>query len=189
MKKELFMQKNNYFELLEELASLSTRAVFLTSSSTRTLIQQSLCELEELQAAATERICRLESSLFNDFLPPLERHSIAEVSHSIGRVIEKSCFIVYQKSLRAGYDKKAKVNDVCLTLAEHIEDSIKMLKKIKKPNHSPRLAEFRKELLSARKASRAPQKRQGSLNTLLGELREELSDCFDKIIEIMLCNI
>ena len=189
MKKEKFMQKNNYFEALEELASLSTRAVFLTSSSTRTLMQQSLCELEEIEATATKKICELELSLFNDFLPPLERHSIAEVAHSIGRVIEKSCLIVYQKSLRAGYDKRTKASEVCIILSELIEDSIKMLKKIKKPNQNPKLTEFRNKLLLARKAARAPQKRQGSLSALSGELREELSDCFDKIIEIMLCNI
>lgn len=183
------MQKNNYFEILEELAALSTRAVFLTSVSTRTLLQQSLCELESIQARAIEKICALEHLLFNDFLPPLERHSIAEASHSICRVIEKCYHVIYQKILRAGYDKRAKSTDSCLALAELIEDSVRLLKKIKKPNQIPKLEEFRKKLLLARLASRTPQKRQGNTNHHLNEIREELSDCFDKIIEIMLCNI
>ena len=63
------------------------------------------------------------------------------------------------------------------------------IKKIKKPNQTPKAKEFRETLLSARKIARNTQKRQSPSSLCMNELREELSDCFDKIIEIMLCNI
>lgn len=183
------MQKNNYFERLEELSSLCVRAVYISSASTRPLIQSALREIKELQEQATDKICELEFTLFDDFLPPLERQSIAEAAHAMGRIIEKCYCVIFQKSQRSGYDKKIKVSDSCIALSELIDDAVSLLKKIKKPNQAPKILEFRKALLAARQASRTPQKRQGSACWGLNELREELSRCFDKIIEIMLCNI
>ena len=102
--------------------------------------------------------------------------------------------ILGQKSQRMGYDKSFKEYEVCVELSKLIEESVSMLKKIKKPNQMPKAEEFRKLLNSSRSASRLSSKKQSS--TLAedcrdkeAELREELSDCFDGIIEIMLCNI
>ena len=183
------MQKTNYFELLEELSLLCSRAVFLAVNSTRAIIQKALAECTELQEQSTKKICELELALFTDFLPPLERQSIAKAAHGMSSVIEKCSHIIFQKTQRTGYDKRAKAPDACITLSQMLEESVRLLKKIKKPNQTPRLNEFRETLNASRKASRVSQKRQGAYSLLLCELREELSDCFDKVIEIMLCNI
>lgn len=183
------MQKINYFELLEEIALLSTRAVFLTSSGTRQSLQRALTECQELQNQCIEKVLSLEECLFTDFLPPLERRSIAEAAHGMAKIIDYSYRAVFQRLQRSGYDKRAKESNVCLKLAEILEESVKMLKKIKKPNHYPKAKEFREILLAERKKSRVTQKKQSPSLLCMSLLREELSDCFDKIIEIMLCNI
>lgn len=183
------MQKTNYFELLEELASLCTRAVFLATGSSRQLLQKAQYEINSLEARASEMICDLELSLFTDFLPPLERRSIAEAAHGIGKVIERSSNVISQKLQRPSYDKRSKDNDVSLKLAELLEKELTLLKKIKKPNQTPDVIKFRKILNEARVISRISQKRQTPYALSLSELREELSNCFDAIVEIMLCNI
>lgn len=183
------MQKINYFELLDEIALLSARAVFLASASTRALLQKSLSEVQELQSRCVEKICVLEDFLFTDFLPPLERRSIAEAAHGMGRIVECSAKIIFQKLQRSSYDKRSKEQEICVKLSKILEESISLLKKIKKPNQTPKAKEFREILISARNTSRSSQKRQSPSALCMTELREELSSCFDKIIEIMLCNI
>lgn len=183
------MQKINYFELLEEISVLSTRAVFLSAENTRSALQKSISECQKLQEESLEKICAVENFLFTDFLPPLERRSIAEAAHGMGKIIECSYQIIYQKLQRSGYDKRIKEQEVCLALAQIIEESVGLLKKIKKPNQMPKNKEFRQLLLSSQKTTKSTQKRQSSSALCINELRRELSDCFDKIIEIMLCNI
>lgn len=183
------MQKINYFELLEEISVLCTRAVFLATGNTRPILQKSFSECRELQEQTLQKICAIESFLFTDFLPPLERRSIAEAAHGMGKIVECSCQIIFQKLQRSGYDKRIKEQEIYLKLAQILEESVKLLKKIKKPNQTPRTKEFREILFEIRKTSRTTQKRQSPSSLYMNELREELSDCFDKIIEIMLCNI
>lgn len=183
------MQKTNYFDLLEELSLLCTRSVFLVSSSSRSALHKAFSEISEIQILALEKLHELETALFTDFLPPLERQSIAEIAHKLCHVIEQSARFIYQKSLKASTERKTKDTDVCSELAQIIEESIKMLKRIKKPNQTPDIKKFRELLLRSRKASRTFQKRQPYGLLTVCELREELSDCFDKIIEMMLCNI
>jgi uncharacterized protein Yka (UPF0111/DUF47 family) len=183
------MQKINYFELLEELSVLSARAVYLTSCKSRAQLQRSLTEISSIESKATLILNGLEEALFKDFLPPLERRSIAEAGHRLCKTIWSSAMILGQKSQRMGYDKSFKEYEVCVELSKLIEESVSMLKKIKKPNQTPKAEEFRKLLNSSRSASRLSSKKQSSTQNLFCELREELSDCFDGIIEIMLCNI
>ena len=107
------MQKINYFELLEEISMLSTRAVFLSAENTRSALQKSISECQKLQEESLEKICAVENFLFTDFLPPLERRSIAEAAHGMGKIIECSYQIIYQKLQRSGYDKRIKEQEVC----------------------------------------------------------------------------
>ncbi len=183
------MQKINYFELLEEISLLSARAVFLATGNTRQALQKSLFECRELQNQCIEKTCALEERLFTDFLPPLERRSIAEAAHGMGKIIECCYKTIFQKLQRTGYDKRAREQEACLKLSEILEESVALLKKIKKPNQIPRAKEFREILASARRTARLSQKKQSPSSLCMLELCEELSDCFDKIIEIMLCNI
>ena len=183
------MQKINYFELLEEISLLSARAVFLASGSTRQSLQKSLPECRALQGQCAEKICALEERLFTDFLPPLERRSIAEAAHGMGKIIDCSYKTIFLKLQRTGYDKRAKEQEASLKLMEILEESVALLKKIKKPNQMPRAREFRDILLTSRSSTRPQSKKQSPSTPYTQELCEELSDCFDKIIEIMLCNI
>ena len=187
--KRVAMQKINYFELLEEISVLCSRSVFLASGSTRALLQGALAENIKIQEEYVKRVSVLEEFLFTDFLPPLQRRSIAEAAHEMGKVIECSHRVITQRLQRSGYDKRSRESDVCIRLAELIEESVGLLKKIKKPNQTPKINEFREILITSRKSAKILQKRQGSSSLCMTELREELADCFDKIIEIMLCNI
>lgn len=183
------MQKINYFEILEELALLCSRSVFLAVSSSRSQLQKALTEAYEAEAHATEMLNELEGALFKDFLPPLERRSIAEASHRLCKIISLSAQILSQRTHRPLSEKHLNEARGCIELSVILEESVTMLKKIKKPNQLPKSAEFRKILNGLRISSRAAQKKQNQASQLLCELREELSACFDGIIEIMLCNI
>ena len=115
------MQKINYFELLEEISVLCSRSVFLATCNTRTLLQKALTENIEIQEEYAKKICILEEFLFTDFLPPLQRRSIAEAAHGMGKVIQCSHKVITQKLQRSGYDKRPREPDVCVRLAELIE--------------------------------------------------------------------
>lgn len=183
------MQKINYFEAIEELSVMCSRVIFLSFESTRQHLSNALKECEKIQSDATEKVCGLELSLFAEFLPPIERNTIAELCHIILNTIEKCIHIMCQKIQRPQPEKKQKIATEVKELSKLIEESVFVLKKIKKPNQTPNISEFRKKLSELRKATRAPHKKQGSYANLSYELCEELSNFFDKLIEIMLCNI
>ena len=182
------MQKINYFEALEELATLCSRAIFLSLESTRSHLINHLKECEKIQRDAVQKACDTELVLFSDFLPPIERHTIAELLHSALRIIEKCIYVMCQKIQRNASERKAKYADEITLLSQITEESVLMLKAIKKPDQTPRTVEFRETLLRTRKLLRAPHKKQGS-QLLIYELCEELSSFFDKIIEVMLKNL
>ena len=183
------MQKTNYFEALEELSIMCSRTIFLSFESTRPRLCNAQKECEKIQYDATKKVCEVELSLFADFLPPIERHTIAELSHIILKTIEKCIHIICQKIQRPQSEKKPKFTPEIKELSQIIEESIFMLKKIKKPNQTPKISEFREKIAYIRHAIRTPHKKQSSYANLIYDLCEELSDVFDKIIEIMLCNI
>lgn len=183
------MQKMNYFEVLEELCINSQRVVFLSLEGSRPRLASSLKECEKIQQDATDTLCSLELSLFAEFLPPLERNTIAELAHSLVKIIEKSIYIMCQKIQRPSNDKKQKYATDIKALSAIIEESVFVLKKIRKPNQTPDVAKFRSTLFELRKSTRQAHKKQSLYATLTYELCEEMSNCFDKIIEIMLCNV
>ncbi len=190
------MPKLNYFDLLERLAVLCTRAVFIVCSPQKPSAQS---ELTLLRASADKNVCELEKALFADFMPPLERKSIAECAHAALRVIERCNEISNYRSCKNFLaEKKNKEAELCIRLAQLIEEDIFRLKRIKKPRELPDLVGFRKLLGEARVAHLCLQKK---LSTgmypkssqqhlcLIGQLRCELSDCFDRLVEVMLDNI
>lgn len=183
------MQKINYFEALEELSVMSSRVIFLSLESTRSHLSQSLKECEKIQSDAIDKTCSLELALFTDFLTPIERHTIAQLSHIMLKSIEKCIKIICQKIQRPSSEKKQKFASEIKELSQILEDSVFVLKKIKKPNQTPPVYEFRQKIFEIRNATRTPHKKQGSYANLTYELCEELSNFFDSLIEIMLCNI
>ena len=183
------MQKTNYFETLEALSIECSRVIFLSLESTRARLSSALEECEKIQQIAIKKVCELDLSLFADFLPPIERNNISELGHTILVTIEKCIYIMCQKIQRPQSEKKQKYVSEIKNLSQIIEESIFMLKKIKKPNQTPKISEFREAEKEIRKVLRPTHKKQTPLSNLLYELCEQLSYMFDKIIEIMLCNI
>ena len=190
------MPKLNYFDSLERLSLLSSRAVFIACSPQK---DSSHSELVSLRHSADKTVCELEKALFADFMPPLERNSIAACAHSLERILEKCAEILnYRSSKNIFGEKKNKEAELCIRLAQSIEENIFRLRRIKKPEEIPDFIGFRKLLTEARSAHASLQKRvnsglyprsaQQTLN-LIGRLRCELSRCFDDIVEIMLNNI
>lgn len=190
------MPKLNYFDALERLSLLSSRAVFIACSPAK---DSSHSEIVSLRHSADKTVCELEKALFADFMPPLERNSIAACAHSLERIMEKCAEILnYRSSKNFFGEKKNKEAELCIRLAQSIEENIFRLRRIKKPEETPDFIGFRKLLAEARSAHASLQKRvssglyprsaQQTLN-LIGRLRCELSRCFDDIIEIMLNNI
>lgn len=190
------MPKINYFDALERLSTLTSRAVFLACSTPKASYHS---EIVTLRHTADKTVCELEKALFCDFMPPLERNSIASCAHSLERIMEKCAEILnYRSSKGSFYERKNKEAELCICLAEAIEENIFRLRRIKKPSELPDFIGFRKTLCDARNAHAALQKRLSSgvypksaqqAQILIGRLRCELSRCFDDLIEIMLNNI
>lgn len=190
------MRKINYFDSLERLGVLCNRAVFLACSSGR---QSSIGELVSIRHSVDKIICELEKTLFSDFMPPLERASIAACAHSLGRIVDKCAEILNFRSTKYFLgEKKNKEAELCIRLAQSIEENIFRLRKIKKPQELPDFLGFRKLIFEARTAHSLLQRKLNSgvyprnaaqSLLLLGQLRNELAYCFDDIIEIMLNNI
>ena len=190
------MPKLNYFDSLERLSILSSRAVFIACSAQKS---SSHSELVSIRHSADMILCELEKTLFSDFMPPFERSNIAACAHSLERILEKCSEILNYSYSKNFFDqKKNKEAELCIRLAAEIEENIFRLRKIKRPEEIPDFLAFRSLLSEARSAHATLQKRlnsgtypknsQQTLN-LIGRLRCELSRCFDDIVEIMLNNI
>ena len=190
------MSKINYFDSLESLSTLSSRAVFLSCSPSK----PSVCtELTSIRHRTNMSIGELEKTLFCDFMPPLERNSIAMCAHSLEKILERSCDIMnYRLSENYVIEKKNREAELCIRLSEAIEKAVFSLRYIKKKAELPDFSAFRCMLEEAQSAHTVLQKRFSS-NTypqcaqrtqhLICELRSELSRCFNCIVEVMLNNI
>ncbi len=171
------MPKFNYFDALEQLSKLCTKAVSLcchaSMSSTPT-------ELFATLQIATNEICNIEKNLFSDFMPPLERNSIAACAHSLYRVIV-CCTDISKKSIRSSNRSFPKV-DIYISLAKAIENEIFRIRKIKRSEEIPGIWEFRNMLDKLSNDTKA-------IDLSQERLKNELSLCYDSIIEVMLINI
>lgn len=190
------MPKLNYFDALERLSLFASRAVFIACSVQK---PSSHTELVSLRHSADKTLCELERALFSDFMPPLERNSIAACAHSLERIMEKCSEILNYRCSKSFFgEKKNKEAELCIRLAQSIEENIFRLRRIKKPHELPDFIGFRKTLCEARAVHSSMQKKLSSgsypksaqqAQNLIGKLRCELSRCFDDIVEIMLNNI
>ncbi|MBE6594029.1 MAG: hypothetical protein E7642_08610 [Ruminococcaceae bacterium] len=190
------MAKLNYFDSLEHLALLSTRAVFIACGTQKLSAQG---EIASIRHSADRILCELESFLFSDFMPPLERASICSGAHGILRIIERCNDIVSYRSNKNFFaEKRNREAELCIRLSELVEENTMRLRHIKRPEELPDLVGFRKLVNDARTAHSNMQKKlnsgiyprsaQHSL-CLLGKLRCELARTFDELVEVMLKNI
>lgn len=186
------MQKTNYFDLLDTLAALADKSVREVCSHP---FQD---DGKTIQAEANRLLCECEKALFSDFLPPLERHSIATCAHALCRVIHATEALYAAPPLPSFGGRRTEECERCLTLSEQLREEVTLLRKLRKPREIPDLESFRKELLCAREAHNEMQKKilAGGLSRNASEsvhrlaaLRSALSSAFDTLIEVMLMNI
>ena len=189
------MSKFDYFDSLERLCALACRAVFITCSTVR----GAQSEILTLRHSADRIICETEGVLFADFWPPLERASICSCAHGIARIIEKCSDIINCKNAKNSFgDRKNREAELCIRLSQLLEENVKRLKHLKRPEELPDLVEFRKLVCDARNAHASMQRKLNSgvyprsaqhYLCLLGRLRCELASAFDKLVEVMLGNV
>lgn len=190
------MAKFNYYNALERLASLSSRAVFIACSAPRSSRDG---ELASVRLSADRAVCELERVLFSDFMPPLEREDIALCAHALLQIVDASCELSAARGQKSFiFDRKNKEADICIRLSQMIEESISKLRRLKYPSQLPDLVGFRKLLYDARIWHAGVQRKLNSgvyprsAESYLSNLRmlcRTLGRSFDSIVEIMLSNI
>ena len=186
------MVKYQYFETLEQISRLAEEAVRLCCGS---ITVQSAADASTLRKSCDRLVCELEDTLFVDFMPPMERNSIAACAHSLSRVIDASLDVLGHTppGMRSGEE-----GEICVALSEELRRTIEKLRHIRKPDEAINLQGFRDLLCKGRQAHRSSLQRlrQGSMSRsaaeavfATGRLRTELSHGFDEVVEIMLNNI
>jgi len=184
--------KYYYFENLEKLSSLSCSAVSLACSG------NSKGDFSNIRMSCDRLVCETEDALFSDFLPPLERDSIAAAAHSLSRITDRAGELLSDSGIEPSlmrYNEEAKI---CAKLSEELDRHIRILRKIRRPDEMPNIQGFRKLLCEGREAHKSMLKRLRCASLpknyaeciiLTGRLRTELSVAFDLLVEIMLNNI
>ena len=190
------MSKYNYFDSLERLAILSSRAVFLSCSPVRPSAQS---ELLSIRHSAERILCELEHTLFSDFMPPLDRSGLSRAAHGLFKMIERSCELIsYRSQKNSISERKNKEAELCIRLSQLIEDTVSRLRHVKRPDELPDIVGFRRLLCEAQSAHGLLMRKLASGSyprsalpslCLLCALRRELSFTFDSLIEVMLENV
>ena len=198
------MAKNDHFEMLEALAENALEAVKIVCSPNFEIIEKEReRRIFELKSKCEVSVCEIESRLFSDFVPPLQRDNIALYAHSLSRVSDRAYDLSTDFLKKGGAQSRGglKGNEscvVCIKLAEKLLSSTKLLRSLRSPSCKVDISDFRKTLCEGRSASaREFEKlRRGVLPSSHADwiygaerLRYELSNCFDSLIEVMLNNI
>ncbi len=192
------MVKLDYFNVLEELSQNVLTAVKYACSEGR---GDERDIISQLRIESDKKICALEDALFSDFIPPLQRDSIAAFAHCLSRVIDRTAdytaeLITLKKYCTARLNNEEAT--VCVELARMIAESTVMLRGVRSADKTPDLKKFRENLWRGREAHNAEfvKLNSGSIPRscaqiiiTTGKLRLELSRCFDELVEVMLNNI
>ena len=187
--------KYDYFETLEQLSLHASDAVKLACTQTPKSDAQSISSIRK---RADRLICELEDTLFSDFLPPLERETIAGCAHSLSRVVDQAAELFCHMTYASPIEKPNEEGKICLELCEKMVASIALLRRIRKPDELPDIQGFRALLSEGRRAHGAMLSRihsgilpKSAAQTVIltGRLRAEISRAFDELVEMMLNNI
>lgn len=187
--------KYDYFETLEQLSLHASEAVKLACTQTPTNDTQNISSIRK---RSDRLICELEDTLFSDFLPPLERETIAGCAHSLSRVVDQASELLCHAAYAPPLEKPNDEGKICLLLCEKMVESIALLRRIRKPDELPDVGGFRELLAEGRRAhgtmlsrihSGILPKSAAQTIILTGRLRAEISRAFDELVEMMLNNI
>ena len=192
------MARPNYFFILEGLSQKVCEAIELACRCEREHRENNRKALLNLRCDCDKMVCELENSLFCDFIPPLERDNIAALAHSflriISRAVEHECTAVGKAQGSVSSEEER----LCIELAKKLSENTALLKKIRNPQSTPSLTEFRALLRRASDAHNAyiSKINEGSIPRTCAlvafssaRLRREIARCFDELVEIMLGNI
>ena len=188
------MAKEDYFEVLEALGGITLGLI------KNTFAKQNARDTGELRKEFDKIKCTVETRLFSDFVPPIQREDIARVLHCLSRVADSAYFMAISSRndmilLKTG---RGDLRQICLSLAQRLQNTVLLFKKLRLPSCIPEIDKYRTELLLGQEvlSELALRVRGGALpryahNDILAarELLLALSDCFDCLVEVMLNNI
>ena len=184
------MLKYDYFSLIQDLSDNAIDAVRQACQKHA----KSSRSISSLQSDCLKLLCNLESALFSDFLPPLDRASIAEYAHTLYSLSE--CALVYYLSKPHQYSTPfTKPFDTdCLLLCDALSSEISILSGIKKSSATPKLLDFREKkskLLKSLCDSKLHLTLPSSPHLFAAQqaLLFAISDVFDALVIIILKNI
>ncbi len=187
------MPKFNYFEALENLAEYAVMAVGCAC-----IDKAPQKPLSEIRLDCDSTLYSLEESLFEEFLPPLERDNIAAYAHCLSRVVDSAAEHIAVCCLNGTTRRKTEEEKICYELALKIKENTYILRTLKKSDKVPSIEDFRAQTRAAFEAHSTDlaQIRAGAIPKSLaqkvisaGRIRLELSRCFDELLEMMLNNI
>ena len=187
------MPRFNYFDALEELAEYAVEAVGCAC-----IDKSSKKPLSQIRTDCDRALFSLEESLFEEFLPPLERDNIAAYAHCLSRVVDSAAEHIAICCLGGNLRKKTQEEKICYELAQKIKENTQILRTLKKPRELPNIEDFRAQArlaleahntdLSKLNIGSVPRSQTHAVMSA-GRIRIELSRCFDELLEIMLNNI
>ena len=186
------MSKYNYFQALTFLSEVAAKAIEIGCSDCP---HPKSDTPSALRRSCDRTVCELEDALFSDFLPPMERETLAACAHCLSRVVNEATELIPLSARQRQSNQEGKV---CIRLGTLLKDTVSMLETIRKPKTLPDTKDFRALLTEARlsheqmlcdlRAGALPR----SMATVIiqtGRLRTTLSEAFDCVVEVMLENI
>lgn len=178
------MLKYDYFSTLHTLTDKSCEAVEYAGKKR----VQSHIKISKIRADSYKILCELERALFSEFLPPLDRASIAEYAHALCEITDAA--LVYSNSSPLQYSAISGNGFYLssLSLCEILKETVQMLEKIKRSSEIPRVDEFRKAKTQALECIC-----EGACTAQIFVARQELlctiSYAFDVLVKLILKNI
>ena len=178
------MLKYDYFSILRALTDNSCEAVEYACKKRA----QAHIKISKIRGGSYKTLCELEEALFSEFLPPLDRSSIAAYAHALCAVTDSALVYSRSSSLQyAGISTKG-FDSSCVSLCEILAEGCAMLEKIKKSSEIPRVEEFREKktraLESICEGACAPQ-----IFVARQDLLFAISDAFDSLLALILKSI
>ena len=192
------MARPNYYQILEGLSKKVAEAVSLACRCGREYTENNRKDLLKLRGDCDKMLCELEDDLFCDFIPPIQRDNVAALAHSFCRIVNRAVEHECTASARGQASVPSEEEKLCIELSKKLSADTAMLRRIRDPQTTPSLAEFRSLL---RKASDAHNGYIGKINSgslprscalrafSAARLRLEISRSFDELVEVMLGNI
>ena len=178
------MLKYDYFSALRTLTDNSREAVELACKRRA----HSHIKIGKIRGESYKTLCELEVALFSEFLPPLDRTSIAEYAHALCSVTDSALIYSRSSALQYAAVSQKGFESACASLCEILRAGCDMLDRIKKSSETPRLEEFR-EIKSRALESVCEGTCGAQIFAAARDLLFAISDAFDALLGLILKSI